>query len=230
MNHTYMDSVSGSGLFKYLDKNDHKKAWQELSMASRSYSNEQLILGQGDPVRRAGIVHSGTVRGEKLHMEGSSHVAYVYTPGEVFAFEGAVSGIKTSPLDFTAQGDTTVIFFDVMKIFGGSFEKQLVTGLLELLANDNIKKLYRIETLSQRRLRDRILTYFRIMSEKKGSLTFALNMSREQLARYLCVNRTALSHELNQMKRDGIIDFTGRSFTLTESAGAVIQQMTNMLV
>ena len=80
-------------------KNDHKKAWQELSMASRSYSNEQLILGQGDPVRRAGIVHSGTVRGEKLHMEGSSHVAYVYTPGEVFAFEGAVSGIKTSPLD-----------------------------------------------------------------------------------------------------------------------------------
>ena len=37
-----------------------------------------------------------------------------------------------------------------MKIFGGSFEKQLVTGLLELLANDNIKKLYRIETLSQR--------------------------------------------------------------------------------
>ena len=39
-------------------------------------------------------------------------------------------------------------------------------------------------------------------------------MSREQLARYLCVNRTALSYELNQMKRDGLIDFRGKTFRI----------------
>ncbi|HIU25464.1 MAG TPA: Crp/Fnr family transcriptional regulator [Candidatus Copromorpha excrementigallinarum] len=210
----YIDSVSRSGLFKYLNKKDHERAWSELLMASRPYSDEQLILSQGEPVKRAGIVHQGTVRGEKLCLEGTSHVAYVYSKGEVFAFEGAVSGMKTSPLDFTAQGETTVIFFDVMKIFGGSFEKQLITGLMELLANDNIKKLYRIETLSQRRLRDRILTHLNIMSRKNGSDTFTLEMSREQLARYLCVNRTALSYELNQMKRDGLIDFRGKTFRI----------------
>ena len=39
-------------------------------------------------------------------------------------------------------------------------------------------------------------------------------MNREQLAQYLCVNRSALSNELNIMKREGIIDFNKREITL----------------
>ena len=79
-------------------------------------------------------------------------------------------------------------------------------GLTELLANDNIKKLYRIETLSQKGLRDRIMTYFHILADKSGSNIINVNMSRYQLAHYLCVNRSALSHEINEMQRDGLIE------------------------
>ena len=203
-----------SGLLKYLPEEDHPKVWNELHMAPHSYADGQLIFSQGDPVRRAAIVHEGLVKGEKLHLEGTSHPAYLYSRGEVFAFEGAVSGKRTAPLDLTAEGDATVIFFDVQRIFTGSFEKELVKALLELLANDNIKKLYRIETLSQRGMRSRILSHLRIMAAKARSDTFTLDMSREQLARYLCVNRSALSFELNEMKREGIIDFRKNTFTL----------------
>ena len=39
-------------------------------------------------------------------------------------------------------------------------------------------------------------------------------MSREQMAQYLCVNRSALSNELNKMKREKIIDFEKDKFRI----------------
>lgn len=214
MNENYLKSIAMSGLFKYLREKDYEQAWRELNMAPRKYRRQQLIYGQDDVVKRAAIVHSGLVKGERLHPEGNSSLAYYYAKGEVFAFEGALSGKKTSPLQLTADDDTCVIFFDVQKIFSCSNDRLLLKGLMELLANDDIKKLYRIEILSKKGLRDRIMTHFRLMASKSDGHSFILNMSRDQLAKYLCVNRTALSYQLNEMKREGLIDFEGRRFII----------------
>ena len=202
----YLESVEKTGLLRYLSPNDYDKVWEELRMASHKYDDQQTIYQQGDVVKRVAIVHSGLVKGEKFHEEGTSHLAHMYANGEAFAFEGALSGRKTAPMDFISEGETTVIFFDLEAIYNSSFERELMKGLTELLANDNIKKLYRIETLSQKGLRDRIMTYFRILSDKSGADTITINMSRYQLAHYLCVNRSALSHEINEMQRDGLIE------------------------
>lgn len=210
----YLESVSKSGLFRYLGEAYYERAWRELRMAPRKYKDQQIIYAQGDKVKRGAIVHSGLVKGEKFHLEGTSHLAHMYTRGEPFAFEGAVSGKRTSPLDFISEGETTIIFFDVQKIFDNCFEGQLVKGFMEVLANDNIKKLYRIETLSKRGMRDRIMTYFKILSAKSGSSRITLELSRSQLAHYLCVNRTALSYELNQMQREGLIEMNRKTITI----------------
>lgn len=214
VNNALLKSVAMSGLFKYLDKEAYQKAWNELNMIPRHYDSQQVIYGQDDLVFRPGIVHSGLVKGERLHVEGTSNLAYYYGRGEVFAFEGALSGKKTSPLQLTADDDTCVIFFDVQNIFNSTFEKLLVKGLMELLANDDIKKLYRIEILSKKGLRERILAHFYVLASKNNGCSFDLNMSQKQLARYLCVNRSALSYELNQMKREGIIILEKRRVTL----------------
>lgn len=214
MNDDYLKSVAMSGLFKYLHEQDYKQAWHELNMMPRSYDGQQVIYGQDMPVFRPGIVHTGLVKGERLYVEGDSNLAYYYGRGEVFAFEGAFSGRKTSPMQLTADSDTCVIFFDVQSIFNSSFEKVLMKGLLELLANDDIKKLYRIEILSKKGLRERIMAHFHVMASRNGGNSFSLDMSREQLAKYLCVNRSALSYELNQMKREGLIDFEKKRITL----------------
>lgn len=212
----YLKSVAMSGLFKYLNEKDFENVWRELNMAPHNYNDQQVIYGQDDIVNRAAIVHSGLVKGERLHPEGTSSLAYYYAKGEVFAFEGALSGKKTSPLQLTADKETCVIFFDVQKIFSSLFERPLMKGLMELLANDDIKKLYRIEVLSKKGLRDRIMTHFMMMATKNDSHSFTLNMSREQLAKYLCVNRSALSYELNEMKREGLISFEKHRYTIND--------------
>lgn len=210
----YLRNVEKTGLFRHLKTEEHENVWKELRMAPHRFKNQEIIYMQGDKVDRIGIVHEGLIKGEKFHEEGTSHLAHMYTQGDTFAFEGAFSGKKTSPLDYISEGESTVIFFDMDAIYGSPFERELMKGLTEMLANDNIKKLYRIETLSQKGLRDRVMTYLRILSDKSGSKTVTVNMSRQQLAHYLCVNRSALSYEINQMQRDGLIKLDKKKITL----------------
>lgn len=216
MQNDYLNSIAKSGLFKFLDKKYYGKVWNELNMTPKLYRQDQVICGQEDPVTKAAIVHCGRVKGERLHSEGTSSLAYIYEQGDMFSFEGAFSGKKTSPLNITAQEDSIVIFMTVQNIFTSIYHQELTRGLLELLANDDIKKLYRIETLSMKSLRGRIMSYLKILSAKNGGGAFEVEMSREQLARYLCVNRSALSNELSKMKQEGIIDFDRKVFKITK--------------
>ena len=56
--------------------------------------------------------------------------------------------------------------------------------------------------------------YLEILRRKAGSDIVSVRMSREQMAQYLCVNRSALSNELNKMKREKIIDFEKDKFRI----------------
>jgi CRP-like cAMP-binding protein len=49
------------------------------------------------------------------------------------------------------------------------------------------------------------MTYLQIQESELGVSAFSLELSREQLAEELCVNRSALSNELSKMQKDGII-------------------------
>ena len=77
---------------------------------------------------------------------------------------------------------------------------------------------FRVPILSQRGLRDRVLVYLTMQAERRGTMTFRIPFSREELAAFLCVNRSALSHELSRMEAEGLIRFRKNEFTLL-SAG-----------
>lgn len=68
--------------------------------------------------------------------------------------------------------------------------------------------------LSKSGLRDRIMTYLSLQAQQKKDFSFLILFSREEMAAYLCVNRSALSHELSLMRKEGWIDFSKNRFTL----------------
>ena len=85
---------------------------------------------------------------------------------------------------------------------------------LLILSHDNMKKHYQLTILSQHGLRQRILAYLSMQATRRKSSSFSIPFSREELACYLCVNRSALSHELRRMEKDGLIRFRKNRFTL----------------
>ena len=86
------------------------------------------------------------------------------------------------------------------------------------MSDESLRKHYRLAILAQRGLRDRVLVYLTMQAERRGTQTFRIPFSREELAAFLCVNRSALSHELSRMEAEGLIRFRKNEFTLL-SAG-----------
>jgi CRP-like cAMP-binding protein len=116
----------------------------------------------------------------------------------------------TSPATLTSRADSTVLFIPYAKILESDgvrteVKKTIMTNCGEILSNELIRLMYKIDVLSKRMLRERILTYLSLMRERTGSDTVDIGMNQEQFAQYLCVNRSVLSKELNQMRRSGLM-------------------------
>ena len=58
------------------------------------------------------------------------------------------------------------------------------------------------------------MTFLVMQANKRQTDTFSVPFTRDEMASYLCVNRTCLSHELSQMEKEGIIKFKRNQFTL----------------
>ena len=209
-----MKTLETSGIVREIPRSRHVSAVQDIKIKIKTYAEEEIIFSEGETVNGIAILHSGTIRGEKFHLEGNVDLMHMYQRGEIFGAEAAVSRLRTSPLTYIANEVSEVLFADFTDIRQGRYATEMILALLHILADDNIKKLYKIETLSKRGLRERIMTYLQIIGKKADSHTFSIHMDREQFAQYLCVNRSALSYELNQMKREGLIDFRKDQFTI----------------
>lgn len=87
---------------------------------------------------------------------------------------------------------------------------------LQFIANENIRNFYKIDMLSSRNAREKILKYLRIQKRRQKDGVIEISYDREELASYLCMNRSVLSHTLSEMRREGILDFRKNRFILKE--------------
>lgn len=94
------------------------------------------------------------------------------------------------------------------------FHEELEHKLPILIMNNTIKLNERIELLTKKSIRDKLLTYFNIISSKNFSKTFTIPFSLTDLADYLCIDRSAMMREISHLKEDGIIDKKGHKITL----------------
>ena len=86
--------------------------------------------------------------------------------------------------------------------------------MLKILAQRNMLLNSKINLLSQRTIREKLLTYFSMIITQNKSKKFRVPFSRNQLAEFICVDRSALSRELSKMKEEGILKFEKDDFEL----------------
>ena len=62
--------------------------------------------------------------------------------------------------------------------------------------------------------REKLLSYLSEQAMAKGGRDFDIPHNRQELAEYLCVDRSAMSSELSKMRAEGILDFQKNHFVL----------------
>ena len=94
------------------------------------------------------------------------------------------------------------------------FHNKLIKNLLELLAQKNLNLTKRISHTSPRSIRGKLLSYLSFQAKAKGSWDFMIPFSRQQLADYLNVDRSALSAEISKMQKEHILTSQKNRFIL----------------
>ncbi len=189
----------------------------------RDYEKQAVLIAPGDRVDWFALVLRGKVQISQIFSDGTSSLMDALGPGHTLGTDLICTRSRRAPYYAAAAGPLQILRFPGMLLLEpgelpGAVREILWRNLLTVLSDDSLRKHYRLAILAQRGLRDRVLVYLTMQAERRGTTTFRIPFSREELADFLCVNRSALSHELSRMEAEGLIRFHKNEFTLL-SAG-----------
>lgn len=205
----YIPTLKKTALFARLE-NDLEKVLPCLSPQIRTYEKDNIIILSGEPVRSIGIVLSGGARMVKEDIEGNVNILMDLQEGELFGETFACAGMKKSLVTVQAIETCKIMFIDYKKIITVcsavcEFHTKLIENMLMLIAEKNILLNQKMEIISKRTIREKLLAYFEMQKGIANSNKFMIPFNRTELAAFLCVDRSAMTRELSNMRKDGLL-------------------------
>ena len=186
-----------------------------------SYKRNEIILMVDDSIESIGLVLEGCVLVSSEDFMGVRAIMAIIEKYDIFAEAFVCANLSKSPVTITAVDNCKIMWLKFPRIIqtcnkACQFHSKLIENMMSLLASKNMQMHQKLDILSKRNLREKILTYLHINASKTKSRTFEIPLSRNELADYLNADRAALSRELSKMKQEGIIDFNLSSFRILQ--------------
>ena len=214
-------AMRDASIFRNLSDDEIVGMLPCLNAKEQHFKKNEVIYRPGDQVRKIGLVISGAVRIEKIDYWGNRKIISVIEPGQIFG--EAYAGMKTIPMEMEvlAAVPSVILFMEVGKILttcGNSceFHSKMIRNMVYVLAERNYKLTQKMDHLTQKTTREKLLSYFSEQALESGRSDFDIPLDRQQLADYLSVDRSAMSTELGKMKKDGLIEYRKNHFTLKQ--------------
>jgi len=212
----YFDVLKNVGLFEGIDAKDMESMLDCVSAEVKKFRKGSIILLTGDKPLYVGVVITGELHITKEDIDGNRSMIAAVAPGQIFAEALCCADITESPVTVTAGVSSSVMLLSFSRLLhtcpnSCAFHSRLIRNMLELIAKKNLLLQDRMDIISLKSIRTKVMRYLEALMPKQGrEITIPFN--REQLADYLCVERSALSHELARMKRDGLIEYRKNAF------------------
>jgi len=189
-----------------------------LGSEIKNFKKDEIILSAGDKPVNVGVVMTGRIHIVREDIDGNRMILSAAAPGEIFAEAMCCAGVTESPVTVISETDSSVLFINISRLLRTCqsscvFHAKLIENMLGIIANKNLHLQSRIEILSLKSVRARATRYLESFAAKKGK-DFTIPFNRDEMADYLCVNRSALSHELMKMKKEGLIEYRKNRFIL----------------
>ncbi len=193
-----------------------------LGAKTQLYKKNDIILLSDSQVSSVGIIVAGSAQIVKEDAMGNRTIMSELCEGDIFGEAFACANINRIPVTVLATTGCEIVYIQINRIVTScssscSFHATLIKNLLQLIAQKNIFLNNRIEILSQRSTREKLIVYFSMQIKKSGNCRFKIPFSRDELADFLCVNRSALSRELGSMRDEGLLDFNKNEFVINST-------------
>lgn len=178
-----------------------------VNVSKKVYTNKQLIISNFSTKKQIGFITYGKASIIKTDINGNTTIMRELKEDDIFSnlfFQHSEDEIY-----IISNNETEVIFIDYYNILkncnkGCPFHNNLVITLFDLLIKDNRKQNEKIELLSQKTVRDKIIYFLKQRMNKDKA--FKVTTSYKAIAEYIVVDRSNLMRELNKLEKEGTIE------------------------
>ena len=204
-------------LFESISSRNKEKLLKLLRSQTVTYPKGVNILSNVNRGNFIGIIDVGSLLIEFNDYKGNSIIIDELFQNDIFG--NLISSINFEGVSCITKEKTVITYIDYdnitkSEITRSEFYITFVQNLIKLMVTQMNTKNERIEILTRRTIRDKLLRYFKMLSTKRGSKTFNIPYSYIDLANYLSVDRSAMTRELKNLKTEGFIQINGKRVKL----------------
>ena len=184
----------------------------------KSFSKNEVISSYIQKRNQFCILITGNADLVRYDFNGNRTIVEHFSKNDIFG-EVFYTITTNNELLVEARENCEVLFYRYDDIYqkcknSCKFHQKLSTYLPELILSKVTNLNMRIELLTKRSIRDKLIGYFTMLSTQNLSKTFSLPFSLTDLADYLSMDRSAMMRELKLLKEEGFIEKTGNKITL----------------
>lgn len=199
-------------VFNGISKYDKKKLLKELEANTVFFDKNVSLLKSIDRGNLIGIVEEGEAQIIRTDYDGNKIIIENLKYHSMFGIRFSL--INNDEYDVYTKSECKFIFidYDLIKIMSkrsGYYQKFLI-NFMDILSDMVYEKNERINILTRRTTREKLLEYFENESKKAFSKIFYLPFNLTELSEYLSIDRSAMMREIKKLKEDRIIEGSGR--------------------
>lgn len=189
----------------------------------KSFDPEMNIYEIGEEIHYAGIILEGIVDIIHTSIKGDETIVNRLTKGQIlgssFSFVSNINNLNY----IRSTTASTILFVNINKLlqecdFISDYRICLLENIMRSLAQSNILLNAKVQILSQKSLRDKLLTYFELLASQEGSNKITIPFNREQLACFIGSERSSVCRELSKLQADNLISIKQNHVVLLSTA------------
>ena len=219
------DRLKGSPLFDGIARTDFDALLSYAHARMRTFEDGESLEEDrnGRAANTVGIIARGSAalyaRDDKKH----AYELERYAVGDVVANGFFHLSDIGGEMELKAREALSIVGLDADRLYeahanhGAHLERtrtRFVANMAQVIADQQKGMLRHLSILATRTTQEKILRFLYAYADEHSSLSFTLPFSRQQMADYLCVDRSAMCTELYKLRAQGKLDENMRHFVL----------------
>ena len=203
-------------IFKHLSETDIKKFITKSKAKILEAKKDRTIMTNIAKIDEFGIILKGNANLIKYDINGNLVILDTLQENDVF---GSIFSYNNEENFVITTSDSKILFINYDILLDLCIKKEsnynhLINNIFNIL-NEKITSLNnRIDLLTKRSTRDKLLSYFQYECNKKASNSFTLPFSYTSLANFLAVDRSAMMREIKSLKEEGFVITNKKRITI----------------
>ena len=215
----YSSSLYQSPLFDGIEQADVQKLLSCTMAQEKTFPKDSFIVRAGDSVGYVYLILSGSVHIIDEDFWGNQSIIETMQAQVFFGEAYVFAKMEHQLISVVAAEDSVLLVMNPDRLFkvcacGCAHHEQLKQNVTNILAIKIVRLTQKLRHLIRRTIREKLLSYLSQCAQTAGKSAFTIPYTRQQLADYLSVDRSALSHELSKMRQEGLLRYQKNYFEL----------------